>query len=427
MTLYPAPPSTEPVLEVVTIASGDTLMALMIDAGVERRDAHAAIEAAGDLFDPRRLLPGQEVMLTFAPPPLEGGADKGPFLAVSLPDDYTRDVEVARTADTAEFAARHVPRPVQHESVHAAAAIESSLFEAGAGEGVPAQAMIQAIRALSYDVDFQRDIQPGDAFELLYERATDEQGRVVSVRNVTFAALTLSGKRLAIWRYTDSDGHEEWYHEDGHSVQKALLRTPIDGARLSSGFGMRRHPIMGYSRMHRGVDFAAPTGTPIYAAGDGVIERASRFGSYGEYVRIRHNDRYSTAYAHLSRYGEGISQGVRVKQGQVIGYVGTTGASTGPHLHYEVLRNGEQINPLDADIPAGTQLAGAELQRFNAARGAVEREIASLRSREPTPRSRPARAATLEPEPGLAFDVACAPPAATVDLSNARSLTCIPD
>ena len=228
------------------------------------------------------------------------------------------------------------------------------------------------IRAFSFDVDFQRELQPGDRFALLYETLHEHDGQLAKPGDLLYAELVLSGKPIGIYRFTPESGITDYFTADGRSVRKSLLRTPIDGARISSGYGMRRHPILGYSKMHRGVDFAAPTGTPIYAAGHGTVEKAARFGGYGKYVRIRHNGSYKTAYAHLSRYGRGIKAGARVKQGQVIGYVGSTGRSTGPHLHYEVISNGKQVNPRSIKLPAGERLKGADLKAFQEARERID-------------------------------------------------------
>lgn len=217
--------------------------------------------------------------------------------------------------------------------------------------------------------------------EIAYERLVDKEGRTVRYGNVVYANLTLSGKSMPIYRYEDSKGNVDYYGPDGQSVRKALLQTPIDGARISSGFGMRHHPVLGYSKMHKGVDFAARRGTPVMAAGDGIVERASRFGSYGNYIRIRHNSTYKTAYAHLKGFAKGIRKGVRVRQGQIIGYVGTTGRSTGPHLHYEVLANNKQVNPKSAKLPAGRKLAGKELKTFQAQLAETTTRIAALREK----------------------------------------------
>ena len=185
--------------------------------------------------------------------------------------------------------------------------------------------------------------------------------------------MVLSGKPVRRYRYTPKSGVTDYFDEKGQSVRKTLMRTPIDGARLSSGYGMRKHPILGYSRMHKGVDFAAPRGTPIYAAGDGVVEMAGRNGGYGNYVRLRHTGSYKTAYAHMRGFAKGIRAGVRVKQGQVIGYVGTTGRSTGPHLHYEVMVDNKQTNPRSIKLPSGETLKGADLKAYEVARQDIDR------------------------------------------------------
>ena len=176
-----------------------------------------------------------------------------------------------------------------------------------------------------------------------------------------FANLKLSDRSLPIYRMEFKDGHADYFQEDGRSIRKALMRTPINGGRLSSGYGMRHHPVLGYNKMHKGVDFAAPTGTKIYAAGDGVIESLGRNGGYGNYIRIRHNSTLKTAYAHMHRFEKGLRKGDRVRQGDVIGRVGTTGRSTGPHLHYEVLANGRQVNPRSVKLPTGEKLTGDRL------------------------------------------------------------------
>ena len=191
------------------------------------------------------------------------------------------------------------------------------------------------------------DSHPGDAFEFVYERITDERGNALRDGNLIYAALNGKVIDKGFYRFTPTDsGETDFFQANGESATRFLMKTPINGARLSSSFGMRRHPISGFNRLHKGTDFAAPTGTPVFAAGHGTVERASRYGGYGNYVRIRHANGYKTAYAHLSRYGRGVRSGVRVRQGQVIGYVGSTGASTGPHQHYEVYINGKPVNAM---------------------------------------------------------------------------------
>ncbi|MBT5415247.1 MAG: peptidoglycan DD-metalloendopeptidase family protein [Rhodospirillaceae bacterium] len=360
------------------IKPGDTLMNLLVEKGVPRNDAHEAITVLSDVFDPRHIRPGQELVLTFGP----GGDGANLFQAASFAVSYDSTVEIRREADG--FAADTVTKQLDARPTRAEGRIESSLMQAGIDVGVPAAVMIEMIRAYSFDVDFQRDIQEGDSFEVMYERLFDERSAYVHYGTVRYAALTLSGKTYRLYLFEGEDGKLDYFNEKGASVRKALMRTPVDGARISSTFGKRRHPILGYTKMHKGTDFAAPSGTPIMAAGDGVVEKAGRSGGYGNYVRIRHNGTYKTAYAHLSKFARGVRAGSRVRQGDIIGYVGSTGRSTGPHLHYEIHMDGKQINPMNVRMPSGRTLAGGELEQFQAMREAADRTFAAL-----TPYSNP--------------------------------------
>jgi len=355
---------------VFEIRSGDTLMELLLGSGIGRAEAHEAVDAMSELFSPRDLRPGHLISLSVSES--DEGADAEPrIVELRLRPRADLDIKVSRGREGG-FVAAAIDRPLISEVMYAASTIESSVFEAGQAQKVPLTAMAEVIRAFSYDVDFQRDIRSGDSFEILYEVYRDEQGTLAKTGNILYASLTLSGRTLEIYRFAPEGARPDYFKPNGESIRRALLRTPIDGARISSGFGMRKHPILGYSRMHKGIDFAAPTGTPIFAAGDGVITQIGRNGSYGNYIRIRHNSRYSTAYAHISRFAKGIRKGSRVRQGQVIAYVGSTGRSTGPHLHYEILAEGKQINPLGVKRPTGRNLEGEELKAFQAAKAEID-------------------------------------------------------
>jgi len=365
--------------QVVEVQKGDTLMELLVGAGISTAEAHEAVTALEEVFSPRHLRPGQEIKLNLtAPAQKADNAEQNRLVALRLQPSAERDVEVTR-ADDGGFIAASIDRPLSIEVIHAAAHIDSSLFEAGQARAVPLPIMAELIRAFSFDVDFQREIQPGDRYEILYEQYRDDAGELAKTGNILYAALTLRDHRIEVYRFTPSDGRTDYFKPNGESIRRALLRTPIDGARISSGFGMRKHPILGYSRMHKGIDFAAPTGTPIFAAGDGVITQIGRNGGYGNYIRIRHNSRYSTAYAHISRFAKGIRKGSRVRQGQVIAYVGSTGRSTGPHLHYEVLVEGKQTNPRSIKLPTGQILEGEDLKAFQAAKTEIDRLRNGLR------------------------------------------------
>jgi len=243
--------------------------------------------------------------------------------------------------------------------------IKSSLYEDGKMAGVPLGILSEAIKLYSFDVDFQRDIQKNDEFEIFYEVFFNSIRESVSNGNIKYIKLNLHGNNLEYFIFKDEDGHFDYFNKEGKNVRKALMKTPIDGARLSSSYGVRKHPILGYNKLHKGVDFAAPKGTPVYAAGNGVIDFVGRNGGYGKYIRIRHNSSYKTAYAHLNNYNKNIYKGARVNQGGIIGYVGSTGKSTGPHLHYEVIYQNKQINPMKMKLPSGKILKDDELKKFN--------------------------------------------------------------
>ncbi len=356
-------------VETAAFGSGDTLMDVLLGLGVEQIEAHSAVEALRDVYNPRHIRAGQDMDVM-----LQDGALYGMMLRTA-PGER---VDVAMGDDG--FTARVVEMPLTSTQVAAEGVINSSLYQAAVDAGVPPAVLADMIRAYSFDVDFQREIKVGDSFAILYEEFVDEDGNVVRYGAPTYAALRVSGATLQIYRYTPESGFADYFNDLGESVRKALLRTPVDGARITSGFGMRDHPLLGYSRMHKGVDFGAAPGTPILAAGDGTIEFIGRNSGYGNYIRIRHNDTYKTAYAHMQGFASGLGQGSRVRQGQVIGYVGSTGMSTGPHLHYEVLVHDEQINPLDVKLPSGEKLSGTELASFLEVRDALDAQYAELLS-----------------------------------------------
>jgi murein DD-endopeptidase MepM/ murein hydrolase activator NlpD len=363
-----APPTDR----IVTVGRGDTLMDVLRAGGVSAEEAYQAITALRPVYDPRKLQIGQQLSLTFGPL----GTEPGRCLGFKLDAAVDRVVIVGR--DETGFLADVAKKQLTSDFVRGEASINSSLYVAGVNLGIPPAIMVQLIQLYSYDVDFQRDIQPGDSFAVMYENQYDDTGKAVLQGDILYASLTLQGRTLRLYRYQPGNGELDYFNEKGESVRKALLRTPVDGARLSSGFGMREHPVLGYSRMHKGVDFAAPPGTPIYAAGNGTVEMAGEFGGYGRYVRLRHNGDYSTAYGHMSAFGAGIHSGIRVRQGQIIGYVGSSGLATGPHLHYEVLRDGSQINPMGLKLPSGQKLQRAELTKYQTARADVDRRFAAL-------------------------------------------------
>jgi len=242
--------------------------------------------------------------------------------------------------------------------------ITSSLYKDGLNAGIPISILTNAIRLYSFDIDFQRDIQKDTLFQVSYEKLININKNKTSYGKIKYINLKIDNKDLEYFLFETDDKKIDYFNESGKNVKKSLLKTPIDGARLSSNFGMRKHPISGFNKLHKGVDFAAAKGTPVYAGGDGVVEYSGNNGGYGKYIRLRHNNEYKTAYAHLSGFSKNISKGKRVNQGDIIGYVGSTGKSTGSHLHYEIIYQNKQINPMKMNLPSGKILTGKELERF---------------------------------------------------------------
>ncbi len=376
-TLDPADMPDVPLDAQYRVERGDTFKEVLLRAGVSSEDADRAIQALGGVYDPRKLKPGMEVFLQLQPqrknrPPA--------LLSIDFVADPETDVSVLREGD-GTFSAMTYDRQLAPKLTYGQATITSSVYEAGRDAGIPSGILSSLVNLYSFDVDFQRDVQPGDSFEILYQRMTDETGASVMDGEVVLASMTLSGVKTTFYRFKTNSGYSDYFDPNGQSAQKSLMRTPTDAARISSGFGARKHPILGFTLMHRGIDFAAPPGTPVYAAGDGVIEKAGWAGAYGKYIRIRHNGNYKTAYAHLRGFAGGIKEGVRVKQRQVIGYIGSTGRSTGPHLHYEVMRDGTQVNPQSLRLAAGYQLTGQELKAYKESTAKLVDQLGGFRER----------------------------------------------
>ena len=275
----------------------------------------------------------------------------------------TEKIYLTRKKESDQFDQKIVVTKLNKSVVYGESIILESLYKSASNEKIPANIIIEFARIYGFQVDFQRDIRKKDSFQIMYEVFLDDKKNIIETGNILYANLKLSGEDNSLY-YFDSKKSEGHYDKNGKSIQKALMKTPINGARLSSSFGMRKHPIDGFNKMHRGTDFAAPMGTPIMASGDGIIKKAGWCGGGGNCVVIKHNSTYQTVYAHMSKFAKSIRKGVRVKQGQVIGYVGSTGKSTGPHLHYEVIVNGEKINSQTLKLPSGKVLKGEERKIF---------------------------------------------------------------
>ena len=354
------------------LVSGDTIDKVLLDNGLDASTIATITRALRKEFNPRYLNAGQKIDLTF-------GEDTfgERFLTKLKIHRSVQDRVIVARADDGSYSAEKIYIPLESRPVYRWGTINSSILAAGSKAGVPQSVMQSLVDAFSYDIDFQRDVRNGDTFELLYDTLVDEDGNFVKNGKLLKATLDVRGDQKTIYRYENQKTKRSgYYRKDGTGVRKALLKTPVKYSRISSRYGMRKHPILGYNKMHTGVDFAARTGTPIRAAGDGRIVRIGWNGGYGKYIKIRHNNTYSTAYAHLSKYSSRMKKGARVKQGQIIGYVGSTGRSTGPHLHYEVLKNNRHVNPQKVKVAGGDTLKGTTLANFKKHVLKVDQQVA---------------------------------------------------
>ncbi|MEM6410813.1 MAG: M23 family metallopeptidase [Pseudomonadota bacterium] len=356
-----------------TLRRNSTLNTTLERLGADPAQSAAALNAlySEGLLNPRRLRAGLKISADF-------DESNGDLVSISLRPESEVGLISKRQVDGSYFAASLNTRLIEAPR-RISRTIDSSIYEAALAAGATDQQVADFAQIFAYDIDFQREIHPGDAFEIVYEAFEDERGNQVRTGDVLYASLNGRALTRGFYRHVPEDtGNPDYFTDEGKSATRFLMKTPINGARLSSSFGRRRHPISGYTRLHKGTDFAAPTGTPVFAAGNGTVERASRYGGYGKYVRIRHANGYKTAYAHLSRYGRGIRSGRRVRQGDIIGYVGSTGASTGPHLHYEVMINGRHVNAMTLRLPTGRTLDGDLLASFEAVRDEIDGLRANL-------------------------------------------------
>lgn len=387
----------------ITLERGDTLMGALTDAGISPSEAQQVITTLAKAYDPRAIHAGQSFDLTFAVPPAETPApataeDKaisgdmpdvdesqvepvaqtpGKLLSLLFSPSVDHDITVTRTA-TNTFTVSDVQKVLHAKTHHAGAKIDSSLYLSAMRAGIPAEVVVEMIRMFSYEVDFQRDLQPGDSFEVLYNYYYTADGQPAKQGAISYAALQLGNRKLSLYRHQMNGEPAEYFDSRGQSAKSMLMKTPVDGARISSGFGMRFHPVLGYSRMHKGIDFAVPDGTPVMAAGSGVVQIAGKVHGYGNFVLINNGNGYSTAYGHLSRFAAGIHKGSRVRQGQIIAYSGHTGLATGPHLHYEIRVHDKQVNPRAVKVASGRKLQGSEYRIFQNERLHIDMQIANL-------------------------------------------------
>jgi murein DD-endopeptidase MepM/ murein hydrolase activator NlpD len=356
-------------VQTITLQKNETLGEALKRAGTNASQAFTALRALDKVKSVKSVRPGLEITLQ------QTVGIQPRLQSLHLKADFQSIARVTYTANKRYVGELLTLRTQQRRHV-ARGRIDASLYVAAERQGMPAATIISLIRALSYRVDFQREIRAGDQFAALYTMRAAADGSL-SPGDIDYAELDLGDRVEKLYRFKNpKTGRIDFFDEKGESMRRLLMRTPIDGARLTSSFGRRKHPVLGYVKSHKGVDFGAATGTPIYAAGDGVVKRANRFGSYGNYVLISHPRDYKTAYAHLSRFARGMKAGTKVRQGQVIGYVGATGRVTGPHLHYEVYKGKVRVNPMRLDLPTGEVLTRSALTAFKAHVVQVEASMA---------------------------------------------------
>ena len=339
------------------ISSGETFDKILNNYSIPNEEINQIKKKLNSDYDINNLQPNLEIKITI------DQSNNKKITSFLFPVSRTEKIQLTRNLDNNLFEKKIIITNLNKKIVFKEGKITQSLYKTAIDLKVQPNVIIEFARIYGFQVDFQRDIRKNDNFQIMYEVFEDDDGKVFETGNIIFADLKLSGKNNALY-YFEKKGSEGHYDENGKSVEKALMKTPINGARLSSAFGMRKHPIDGFNKMHRGTDFAAPMGTPIMASGSGLITRARWCGGGGNCIKIKHNSTYETIYAHMKNFARGIKEGIRVKQGQIIGYVGSTGKSTGPHLHYEVVVNGKKVNSQKLKLPSGKTLKGKERKIF---------------------------------------------------------------
>jgi murein DD-endopeptidase MepM/ murein hydrolase activator NlpD len=386
----------------VTLDPGDTLAGVLENAGISANDANDAIAALGKVHNARMLKAGQEFSITFdTRPDIAGASANDPsadeedadmshgqavpgepitrLISIKFSPTVEHDITIARAADGNFQATDAVKQLVAH--VHrAGGTIDGSFYASAMRAGIPTEVVGEMGKMFSYKVDFQRDLQPGDTFEVFYDYYYTPEGVPAHQGTISYAMMKIGGRQIVLYRYqANPNDPPEYFDALGESVKGLLMKTPVDGARITSSFGMRFHPVLGFSRMHKGVDFGVPIGTPVMAAGSGTIAFMGWSNGYGRFVKITHGSGFATGYGHLSRFAPGLHVGSKVRQAQIVAYSGNTGMSTGPHLHYETIQNNVQVNPLKLKMAQGRKLGGKEARAFQAERLRIDDKLAATK------------------------------------------------
>ncbi len=364
----------ETVLVESRVKKGETLEKFLIRNNIDPSDRQGIIKAILKYFSPRLIMPGHRFYFR----KVRQGNARQTIQKIVFILSNNKKLTIERNT-LGEFHASSPPIFLKKKLQYKSGTVEDNFYGAAIKSGLTSSLISQITRIYSYSIDFQRAIGQGDTFEVLVELPFDEETRYEGQAEVVYAGLSLSAGPLKLFRYTLKDGSVEYFNERGEGARRALLKTPIKGARVSSKFGKRHHPVQGYTKMHRGVDFSAPLGTPIIASGNGIVKKMGRLRGYGNYVFIQHNRDYGTAYAHLHCYVKNLRQGKMVKQGDIIGYVGMTGTATGPHLHYEIHYRGQQVNPQVVNMASQRHLAGRPLENFLAFTRKIKEKAALLK------------------------------------------------
>ncbi len=356
----------------IKVVPGDNFASLLKKSGIKPKDTDKIILEGKKIYDFSKIYAGDEVKISHS-----YTDSKLSFLDITY--QFTEQKILKINLEDKKFTYSINLVELTSEEVFAKGVIKTSLYKAMKDTGLSEIVIEEMIRIFSFDVDFQRDIYENDKFEILFRKFVNNEGKTIKIDDPTYLKLYSRGTPLTYYLFSNED-FSEYFDVKGKGMTKSLMKTPINGAKLSSGYGMRKHPISGYDKLHKGVDFAAPSGTPIFAAGNGVVEFIGNNGGYGRYIRIRHDSIYKTAYAHMKKYKKDLYKGSRVKQGDVIGYVGSSGKSTGPHLHYEILKKGKQINPKDLKLPSGRNLNKEQMLDFNKAIILTEKNIKIMKA-----------------------------------------------
>ena len=340
------------------VKEGDTFEKIINDINISKMEREKILDSVSKNKNTKILKLNQKIYFKI------DNKNEKKIINFTVEIDQKKNISFERSKTDNVFISKIIEKNLIKNIVFKEGIINNSLYSDAIKIGIKPYTIIEFARLYGFQVDFQRDIWKNDSFQIIYEEFKNEDGSVIETGNIIYANLNTKNTDLRLYKFEYENNKIDYFDDDGKSMRKTLMKTPINGARLSSSFGMRKHPILGFNKMHRGTDFAAPKGTPIMASGDGIIIKSSWCGGGGNCVKIKHNSTYQTVYAHMSKFGRGIKKGVRVKQGQIIGYVGSTGLSTGPHLHYEVIENGKKINSQKLKLPSGKILKGNTRKLF---------------------------------------------------------------